>query len=368
MADEDDSLSVGDHVAIFISAAVWIVLCWAWGMYTTGGSIFFGLFARNPLSIIGTLVLMTLIAATTMYYIEWFAIPVCGVLFIIAFLSVGFFLGKEQVSKTTAATLIILMLILILPLGLSMWKRRGMNYTERVVTAVFVLGFWVLSILVTLFLPYFRDEVQPDGKTRTMLILLFLTFYCLLYALQQYAPIVISGIAVLVTIVWMLRVDDVILSVSLATYQKGTAEMSMGVGLMLFAAVLNFVLMVSKDQSKQPNSLFVMNTLLFVIVIIFILGVLLAEAIRRVGQDKVKSMLRRGVANLDFLAWPKTTEARQALADSNARLARATGTEAKNAPPVKVSSAPFRATDIERRAPPVAIAEYHGTAPQAARQ
>jgi hypothetical protein len=319
--------SLWEVFVIACTALLWLVLAIFALKRTRTGAKFFQMFGagqqkaskQKPFGvthqsrIIAVLVLLVVLGATTMFYLEWLSIGIITALSVSLLVSAGYFIAKYNISHVNSTVIIMLLLTLFLPVGLCVYKRSELTDIQATVVWVFVLLFWVVGIIASRWTS-FSMEVLPIAKTRPLMALLLLSVYCILFSTGDVAALIISVVAIIIVIYWSAKSHKPIFALPLASYQQNNLEMTTAVALMFFLAILNFSLMFAKDHSQQPESLWIFNTLLFVVAIMVIIGVFLSNNIEelKIVRDKVGLPLPSAALDVfgrfAFSATPKSSQ------------------------------------------------------------
>jgi hypothetical protein len=261
---------------------VWIAAVLIFASTTRRGARVFSIFTNSLMRVAIALVMLTTVGALTMFYLDIMAATVAGILLFISLLAVGYFLHKRpsnRLSWYNALTLVSLLIYLVFPAVLTIWKRDNMSDTVELLVWISTALFWTMSFLSYWFMPDFATEVNPFGKTITLLILLCLSMWMLLYSTGTWSVTVILILSFLAFLILSLYRKDKILSMSLGSHQRHPAAAAFMVGTTLYATGLSLTLALAKDQEDKDDQVFTLTALLASLAILWICGVVAFEAI-----------------------------------------------------------------------------------------
>lgn len=281
------------HDLVWVAASYLIVVILAYTIAKFGPqkNNFFLMFSSKAWRVIATIVLMSVALATSLYYIEYAALILIPALFLASILFLAYRLGQKRVSAGSGIALFSLLLIFTLPLVLTLIYQGRMTSTISTVCLVSIGLFWFMGIAFS-FMTRFRREVQPRGKTRTNLLLIVLTFYVLLYAARDWGGLVVGVLALMVGILWLALRNETVMSARLSAYNRDPMEIYLIATTMMFAAILNFTLMLrnggGQGTTTTPVSQYWLNIVMFAVVMAFFLLVSLIHLRRMYKKSSGK--------------------------------------------------------------------------------
>jgi hypothetical protein len=218
----------------------------------------------------GALISMIMVAATagsvSLFFSDWLAFALVPLGLIVAVVYLAFSYGKGTVSAVSAALIGSLICLLVAALVLTLLERDAMTPGMATAVGVLLLLFWGLGSVFTAILPTFRNESQPFSKSRTLMMLVVVTMYCLWFAGKyDWGFVAVCTFGFITFLFWLFSGNNKVMSASISLYRDNPQETCFLISTMIFVTTLNLAVSVSKDVRSSHQNVYFFNIVLFAV-------------------------------------------------------------------------------------------------------
>jgi len=216
------ALTFKETVAIACVYVVVVATAHLLGSYTKTGDWFFKLFVSSPARIVATTMMMVTCTSVSLFYMDWVAWGVVPIALVTAAALVVKYVVDGKLSVSSGLILVSLVAMIGTPTCMTLAKRDEMSEDYATVVGVAVAAFWIIGAVFTATVGSFRQEVNPQSKTRTLLLLLGLSMYSVMFASKKYAVPVMLVLGGISSSIWMYGGSgEKLFSVALDDYKTG---------------------------------------------------------------------------------------------------------------------------------------------------
>lgn len=233
------------------------------------------IFNYSSFRLMALVLLLSVAGAVSLFYNDWIAyavVPVVIITSIILPMLVQRKLPNESRVRVSSTILMILLLAFIVtPMGFVLREFDSMSQGYSVAATVSVALFWALGSLLVFFLKGFREDLKPFARSRSLLMLLAISFYILLFSLKDYGTLVVSLMSFLALLVWWIKGNhERFLSADITALKKTQFETAIIVTSLLFTITLNLIISLSKETQAHNKNVYIFNLVLFCLAILLL--------------------------------------------------------------------------------------------------
>jgi len=242
---------------------------------------FWKIFNATSFRLMSIILIAISAASITLFYNDWIAFFAIPLIFLMAVV-VPFFDMGNKVSSGWAVILVTLLLVIAASaFGAATWFREDVSDVGAAAIGSLVGLFWLGGLLLTLLIRPFRKFAQPFTHTRTLLLMLTLTFYTLWFVAKDYGALAVSLLGVLAMIVWLLKGNGKVLSAALETYQKNHYETAFIVVTLIFIVTLNLVVGAKKKTNENAKYAYLFSIILFALAVAVLTSIASLNALQK---------------------------------------------------------------------------------------
>ena len=226
------------------------------------------IFNYSSFRLMALVLLLSVAGAVTLFYNDWLAyaiVPIVLLTSIILPMVVQRKQGNESKVRVSSTILMILLLgFIVAPMGFVLREFDLLSQGFSVAATVSIALFWVLGFLMVMFFKEFREDLQPFARSRSLLMLLAISFYILFFSLKDYGTLVVSLMSFFTLLVWAIKGNhEKFLSVDINALRKTPFETAIIVTSIVFTITLNLIISISKETQAHNKNVYIFNLVVF---------------------------------------------------------------------------------------------------------
>ena len=261
------------EIAIVCAVYVIVILVAMFITWTRFANSFWKLFNATSFRLMSVILLAVSAASITLFYNDWIAYFAVPLMFLFAIVVPFFDMGAKVSSGWGVMLCTLLLMIAASAFGITTWFREEISDGGAALVGTLVGLFWLGGLFATLIIGPFREFAQPFTHTRTLLLMLTLTFYTFWFITKDYGALAVSLLGILAMIIWLIKGDGKVLSAALETYQKNHYETAFIVVTLVFIVTLNLAVGAKKKTNESAKYAYLFSIILFALAIAVLLSI-----------------------------------------------------------------------------------------------
>jgi hypothetical protein len=171
--------------------------------------------------------------------------------------------GNKTLSGWATMLIMLLLGLILAATTIALIQRDKMTTAMAGGVSGMIFAFWLLGLVLITSIRLFGQYVQPFSHSRSLLLLLVISFYVLWFSGKDYNVLLVFLLGATAMIVWIMNGKNRVLSAELETYQKMHYETAFIVTTLIFAVTVNLAISMAKKTNVDSKTVYLFNIIIF---------------------------------------------------------------------------------------------------------